>query len=663
MDDQKPLHKRLKTLFLGKAHNPFDPRIFHKLSLIAILAWIGLGVDALSSSNYGPQEAFLALGQHTALALIVAVFITLTIFIISTTYSQVVELFPGGGGGYLVASKLLSPTFGMISGCALLVDYVLTITVSIAAGADAIFSFLPPALHPYKLLFAVLCLLFLIFLNMRGVKESVMPLVPVFLLFIVTHAFAIGYAIITHLAKVPVVAQSTLSDFSATSMQLGLVGMLLLILHAYSMGAGTYTGIEAVSNAMPLLRDPKVRTAKKTMSYMAISLGIVVIGLMTCYLLYGVVLEPGKTLNASLFGQITGPWGTLGKVFLFLALLSEAAILFVAAQTGFLGGPRILSNMALDKWLPANFSGLSDRLVNERGILIMGGFALFMMVLTGGSVTFLVVLYSITVFISFVLTHFGLVRHWWKARRIGHWKRKMAVSLIGLGLTGFILLSVIILKFYEGGWITLLILGVIILVVSAIKRHYRKTKAAINRLDNLLMVIDSEEKLKQIGIIKNPEPNLEFDPQAKTAIILVKRFNGIGIKSIGNIFQTFGTSFKNFVFVEVGIIDAGVFKGVEQLKYLKSDTKDDVQRYIQLVRRYGYYATGVPAVSTDFVDKMERLVPGLLRRYPGAVIFAGQIVFPDDNAFTRQLHNYHVFALQRRFYLRGIPFVILPVKV
>ena len=270
---------RLKNVVIGGARDITDPNLFHKLSLIAFIAWVGLGADGLSSSNYGPEESFLALGRHGFLGIFVALATAVTVFVIASSYSQIVELFPSGGGGYLVASKLLSPTIGMISGCALLIDYVLTITLSIASGADAIFSFLPLALQPLKVVFAVFGVLMLTVLNLRGVKESVAPLVPVFLLFLVTHTFAIVYAIVTHVPQMGAVVQSTARDARAATAQLGSFGVFILVLRAYSMGAGTYTGIEAVSNGLPILREPRVQTAKRTMRYMAASLAFMAAGL------------------------------------------------------------------------------------------------------------------------------------------------------------------------------------------------------------------------------------------------------------------------------------------------------------------------------------------------------------------------------------------------
>src|SRR5512143_1818634 len=213
--DQPPkpsLAHRLKVLIFGGKHDIEDRSLFHKLTLIAFFAWIGLGADGLSSSCYGPEEAFLAFQGHVYLSVFVALMSGITVFIIAASYSQIIELFPSGGGGYLVASKLISPSVGMVSGSALLIDYVLTITISVASGADYVFSFLPAAWLPFKLYFAVLAVFVLIVLNLRGVKESVVPLVPIFLVFVLTHAFMIAYALGSHVGDMPQVISATRAD-------------------------------------------------------------------------------------------------------------------------------------------------------------------------------------------------------------------------------------------------------------------------------------------------------------------------------------------------------------------------------------------------------------------------------------------------------------------
>jgi len=305
MQDIGTYIKKLKTLIIGEAHNPLDSDIFHKLSLIALFAWVGLGSDTMSSASYGPEEAYLALGENIYLAIFVAMGIIVTIFVISTSYSQIVELFPTGGGGYLVASKLLSPSLGMISGCALLIDYVLTIVISIASGVDAVLSFLPISWQIIKLGFAFSVIMIIILLNLRGIKESVLALVPIFALFIITHVIVIIYVFSIHLTNVPTVVNSTVTNVHSVTSGMGLSGLLFVILHSYSMGAGTYTGIEAISNAVPVLREPRVQTAKKTMHLMAISLAFMAAGLLLAYILFNVAPAPGKTLNAVLFENVT----------------------------------------------------------------------------------------------------------------------------------------------------------------------------------------------------------------------------------------------------------------------------------------------------------------------------------------------------------------------
>src|SRR6266849_7271801 len=195
-EETRSLGRRtISTLLIGPARDVRDPEIFHSLSLVAFLAWVGLGSDGLSSSCYGPEQAFLALGHHQYLAVFLAMLMALTVFIISASYSQTIDLFPTGGGGYLVATKLLGKYFGLVSGSALVVDYVLTIAISIASGADAIFSFLPITWLPFKFWLCLAVVLLMVLMNLRGVKESVLSLLPIFIAFIVMHVWLVSYAI------------------------------------------------------------------------------------------------------------------------------------------------------------------------------------------------------------------------------------------------------------------------------------------------------------------------------------------------------------------------------------------------------------------------------------------------------------------------------------
>lgn len=650
----------LKKLILGKSRDPLDPNIFHKVSLMAFFAWIGLGSDGLSSSCYGPAEVMIALGHHPYLALFVAIGTIITIAVISSSYSQIIELFPHGGGGYQVSSKLLSPTIGMISGSALIIDYVLTITVSIASGGDALFSFLPIDWHAFKLPFVLGIVSILTLMNMRGAKESIAPLVPIFLIFILTHAFVILFGIVTHFFQINEVVTRTTVELNNSFTTLGTMGTFLLIMRAYSMGAGTFTGIEAVSNGVPILKEPRVKTAKTTMKYMAFSLGITVAGLMLNFLLFNVNMVPGKTINASLLESVTAGWNpAVSYTFIITTLLSEAALLFVAAQTGFLDGPRVLANMAHDRWVPTRFSLLSDRLVTRNGILLMGGAAFALMLATRASVTFLVVLYSINVFIGFCLSQTGMVKHWIQVRHEENkWFKKLLINSIGLLMSFFILVFVIYIKFHEGGWITIVITGIVVSCFGYIKHQYNKTAKLTSQVNAILA------NLNQV----NPTP-VELDKQAaynkngRTAILFVNGFSGIGIHSLLSIFRLFGETFTNFVFVQVGMIDAGVFRSIGDIEQLKLNSMEELEKYKNFIRGYGYYAEGFYYTGLDIEEEIMKAIPDITAKFPRSVFFGGQLVFPKDTFMSRLLHNYTVFSLQRKLYNIGFEFVILPIKL
>jgi amino acid transporter len=660
--DSKPSgFRRFKQVLFGAPRSPHDRGVFHQLSLIAFFAWVGLGADGLSSTCYGPSEAFRALGTHVHLSIFVALATAVTIFVLSASESQVMELFPAGGGGYVVASKLLNPTAGMVAGSALLIDFMLTIAISIASGTDAIFSFFPRAWQPYKLPFAVGGILLLTVMNLRGVKESIVPLIPIFMVFVLTHALAILYGIFAHGRDLPGLAVETTREVGGTYRELGMVGLLLLVLRAYGMGAGTYTGIEAVSSSMTIMREPRVQTAKKTLRYMSVSLAVFATGLFIAYLLYDVQPAPGKTLNAVFLEGVTASWpASLGTAFLLLTLASETAILFIAAQAGFLSGPRVLASMAVDRWVPTRFASLSDRLVTHNGILLMSTGALLTVVFTGGSVGFLVVLYSINVFITFALSQAGMVRHAWAKRKDPDpvWGRRLRTNAAALSLTVFILACMVILKFHEGGWITILVTGGMIAVVRAVRAYYNRTGEHLKRLDGLVEAADLSDLAES-----EERPAARLDPTAKTAVVLVNGFNGMGLHTLFAVIRVFGDTFKNFVFISVGMIDAGNFKGADEIQHLRHYVQAQLDRYVNFMRRRGYYAEGRYELGIDALEEIDKMAPDVIRKFPKSVFFGGQLAFGDDTLYSRWLHNYLVMAAQTRLHNRGIPFIILPIRV
>ncbi|HYN40673.1 MAG TPA: APC family permease, partial [Thermoanaerobaculia bacterium] len=621
-----------RRLVIGKSRDPLDPRVFHHLSLAAFLAWVGLGADGLSSSCYGPEEAFITLGAHTHLAVFLAIAMTVTIAVISASYAQIISLFPSGGGGYLVATSLLGRGAGVVSGSALVVDYAMTIAMQVAASVAALCS-LAPKVVPQReqLVFALLLVTFLIVLNLRGVKESVLVLVPIFLLFLVTHVLLVAYGIGSHAAAMPEVVAATARESRETWTALGAFGTLALLLRAFSMGGGTYTGIEAVSNGLQILKEPRVQTGRRTMLYMAVSLSLTAGGLILCYLLAGVQRVPGRTLNAVLTEKLAtealGP-GSMAGGFLLLTLVAEGALLFVGAQAGFLDGPRVLSNMAIDSWVPHRFSLLSDRLVTQNGILVMGGAAIGILLYTGGSIDVIVVMYSINVFLTFSLSQLGMCVHWWKVRREDPtWKRHLAINGLGLSLTATLLAATVGMKFRAGGWVTVLITGSVVGLCVLVRRHYSSLRLLLKRTDDVLTTL-KPPKPRDSGSFPKIEPPKRGTP---TAVFLVSGFNGLGMHAFLNVQRYFPGYFKHCIFLSVGVVDSASFKGAHELENLRRETERDLVRYVEFARGNGLAAEHHLSVGTDLLDELVDLCRQVRDDWDRPIFFMSKLVFPQEN--------------------------------
>jgi amino acid transporter len=653
-DENGRIGRKLKRTIVGAPRDIKDPSLFHKLALIPVLAWIGLGADGLSSASYGPEEAFKVLGQHTYLALGLAIATALTVFIISYAYSRIIEYFPSGGGGYIVATHTLGEKAGVLSGSALLVDYMLTITVSIVSCGDAIFSFFPASYQPYKVPFEVLAILFLVVINLRGIKESVTLLAPIFILFVATHVLMIGYGVLKHIPEIGTVAGTVRSGFQSGLATLGLGGMALLFLRAFSMGGGTFTGIEAVSNGLQIMREPRVHNGKRTMVYLSTSLALTAGGILVCYLLLGVGPVAGKTLNAVLAGEIFGGW-RLGGLLALVTIFAEGALLLVAAQTGFVDGPRVIANMAVDYWFPHRFASLSDRLTMQNGVLLMGGAAIGLLVYSKGRISTLVVMYSINVFLTFSLSELGMSRFFIRGRKTEpHWKKHLPVHLTGLTVCLTILVITTFEKFTHGGWLTLVITSIVIMLCYMIKGHYNRVRKGVRELDDMLTAVIAHRGTY------NAEPT---DPKEMTAIQLVSGYSGFGVHTFLSVIRGFPGLYKNFVFVSVAEVDAGAFKETESVGRLTAATKDSLKKYVDLARRLGFPAESRFDTGIDVVETASGLCECVAKEFPKSTVFAGQTVFRRPGLINRILHNETAFAIQQELRWKGITTVILPIRI
>lgn len=650
-------YQKIRKIVIGKPLDPLSASTRKHIALAAFLAWVGLGADGLSSSAYGPEEAFRALGAHTHLGLYMAIVTAATVFIIAIGYNQVIELFPTGGGGYRVATSLIGPRAGLVSGAALIVDYVLTIAISIASGVDALFSLLPAAAGVFKLGTELALTAALLVLNLRGMKESIRVLLPIFLGFFITHAVLIAYGISGHAQGLGLVVPETLEETRKLTHEIGWVAALSLFLRAYSLGGGTYTGIEAVSNNVHTLREPRVRTGKITMFYMAASLGFTAGGIILLYLLWNARPVEGQTLNAVVFGTIIESFGFgsgFNQTALLVVLASEAGLLFVAANTGFLGGPAVLSNMAADSWLPHQFRHLSTRLVTQNGIVIMGLAALVILLWSRGSVDLLVVLYSINVFLTFSLSLLGLCIYWWRARtKDRRWHYRLVLSSIGFVVTGGILVVTVVEKFGEGGWVTVVITSLVIAMCFAIHRHYEGVKARLKEVDEIFSAAPCPK-------CENPPP---LDPEAPTAAFMVGSSRGGGVHTVLWVQRLFPNHFKNFIFISAKAVDAHSYGGTAQIEQLRANLERSLAFYVDYCHANGLASAARYSLGTDRVEELVKLAEGVQKDFANCVFFTSKLVFRNENWVTRLLHNQTALALQRQLHLNGMQMVILPMQL
>lgn len=392
----------------------------------------------------------------------------------------------------------------------------------------------------------------------------------------------------------------------------------------------------------------------------AFSLALMAVGIILLYLLWDVRKVDGETLNATAFKTITADWVMFGtNISIYVVgtvMFFSAGILIVAGNTGFIAGPAVLASMAVDRWMPHLFSSLSSRLVTKNGVLIMGIAAIVALVATMGKVEILVILYSINVFLTFTLSLAGICKY-----RLMNFKnglvhvRKFIIPFFGLLLSATILCTTVLEKFYEGGWKTLFITGILVMIGISIKRHYLLVQAKIEREEGRMdRVLDKE-------IEKCDRPKL--DHNKPTACFLVSETSASGLKMINWVEKLFPDIYKNFIFVSVGEIDTEEFVDESKWNNLRRDTRGMLKRYVDYANTNGYASTYYHAYGTDVIDKLTELTERIAQEFPNTVFFATKLISDNENFLTQLLHNQTAYILQRRLHNTGKTLIVMPFKL
>jgi amino acid transporter len=457
----------LKRFLVGQ---PIETAAQHHQRLSKRIALAVFSSDALSSVAYASEAILVVLVTAGVGALPLVIEISLGIavllLIVGFSYRQTIHAYPSGGGAYIVAHENLGEIPGLVAAASLLIDYVLTVAVSISAGVFAITSLAAtwgyPGLANYRVEIALACIALITIINLRGVKESGLIFsVPTYI-FVVSMLALLGLGLMRIVFTGAAPAEVTPTAIPATTATLG----LFLLLQAFSAGCTALTGVEAISNGVPAFQRPESKNAATTLLWMVGILGAMFLGLSVLAHYYGTIPREDVSLVSQIARQVVGT----GPAF-FVIQVSTALILVLAANTSYADFPRLASLLSRDRFLPRQFSSRGDRLVFSNGIVALGVFAAVLVIVFDAREQAMLPLYAIGVFISFTLSQYGMVRHWLRLREPG-WRVSAVINAIGAVLTAVVFIVIIITRFAHGAWAVLVLIPVLVLLFRAIRQHY-----------------------------------------------------------------------------------------------------------------------------------------------------------------------------------------------
>ncbi|ACG72276.1 amino acid permease-associated region [Anaeromyxobacter sp. K] len=654
--------RRLRHAVLGTDPDLSDPRVLDRVTVGVLAAWIAMGGDLLGSCVYGPDVLGRASGGHRGVLVVAGLATLATLAVLALAYTRMVVHFPHGGGGYTAARHAAGERTALVSGVALVLDAGFNVAVSVVTCVEAAAAVLPAGWAAMRLPAALALVALLAIVNLRGVKESVALLAPILLAFVGSHLLVLGAALAQRAGAIPDAVAAVPGDLSRLAADRGAVGALGTLVRAYAMGGAIYTGLEAVSNGVPILREPKVRSARRTMLLLAGVPALLITVILAGYLAYDVRPSPGVPMNAALFeraaAQLVGG-GLAGRLAVAVPLLAEAALLVMAAQTGFVDGPRILGALATDRYMPRRLSRLNGRLAPAAGILVVATVALAATALTGAALEPLIAVFVTSVFVTFSISQWAMLRHALR-RRLLHapWRADAALHALALTLCAVILAGTAA-RWRAGAAVTLLLVAAAVALALAIRRRYdavaRAAEAAAGQASP--PVVPEERQAEVVGagtLIARDAPVAVLVLGDRVALARV------GLAWLARLTAGLG----GVILAGATLLDAEAVQGEEHLRARERERRRQLEGLAEQVRRSGLPVAIALRRGADALETTASLVTDLMRRRPAQSMVVGFRSTPDGAAVDPLLRDEDLSVrLQARLQRAGIPMIVLSVPL
>jgi amino acid transporter len=650
----------LRHALLGDDKDVYDPAVFRRITVGALGAWIAMGGDLLGSCVYGPNVLARSSQTTRGVLLVVAVATLATLALLAYAYTRMVAAFPHGGGGYTAAKRVLGEPLALVSGIALVLDAAFNVAVSVVTCVDAMADALPGGFSAAKLPLALSLILLLTLLNLRGVKESIPFLVPILALFAGSHLLVLGLAVAHRADALPGVVAAVPDDVARLAADAGWTGALGRMARGYALSGAIYTGLESISNGVPILREPKIGTARRTMVLLAGVPAALIGAILLGYVLYDVGPEGNKTLNAVMFERAAaalggGTWRRLLMV--TLPLFSEAALLILAAQTGFVDGPRILGALATDRYLPRRLARLNGRLVPAPGVLLIAAAAFAATLIARGAIGPLLVVFVVSVFVTFTVSQLAMLRHAIRPdadRSVARVDATVHVVAFALCLT---ILGGTVVNSWRGSAFALAMITAGAALAAAIRRRYTTLEEAVKRLHERVVP-------QAAAAIGDPAPGGDPPDPAdeRVAVLLVGEHADFARYAMAWL-AGMPAGPRRVILASVALIDAEAVQGEAHLREAEGQRRRALDELASDARRFGLPVDVEMRRGADVLETAVALVLDVLAgRAPGSVVIGFRSA-PTTSPVDPLLRDELAVRLQARLQREKVAMAVVSVPL